>query len=143
MKFLLLLGIWLVSYSTCNHDLNDVIEKATTQAYSGGAYGSNSGSYYWVYLKMKNDTAIQVDSLWVDNRRMKATKLTDTSMKDETVIFANKIIPSNVAQKASGVDTAFYRPPVSGSAAGVVGIFYKGKRRYLIIQSWMPLPGLK
>ena len=140
MKSLVLISILLAS--TCNQP-KDVLERATMQAYSGGAVGSNPGYNYRIYLKMKNDTTIRFDSLWTGNRRMQAARLAEESTAEEQVIFANQVMPNNGPQQRTAVDTTHYKMPVQTDAAGVLRYYVKGKAKYLFISTWTVLPRAK
>ncbi|HUM45655.1 MAG TPA: hypothetical protein PLD84_01930 [Chitinophagales bacterium] len=144
MKYLLFL-IFLSAEKSC--DVKDQLPliKATSQAWSGGAAGSGRGTYYNIYLGLKNTSDYTFDSLWVQERRLPVTIKENKTAGDTLLLTVNDMTQTirNIGDLNKPVEDVVPVPfPITAKAEAVLGYHYKGKQKYLLIESWTKLKPL-
>ncbi len=145
MKYLLMLMVFLSAEKSCDKQQSLPLISATSQAWSGGAAGSGRGVNYEIVLGIQNQPDYTFDSLWVNERRVRVEVNERKSAGDSLVLSATDMSQSirNMQDYEKQAEEVKPIPfPIPVSAEGILGYFYKGKRQYLVIQSWTKLKPL-
>ena len=141
MKIFLLITILLTGEKNCNEPGGLPFIKATSQAYSGGAAGSGTGTYYTLYFKLPQGSDYQFDSLWVDSARLMFSVKQQQPGNDTLVLQANdyrmRRFPND--QRNLPEPPAAVSFPISSKAVAIAGYFHNGKREYFPVESFIKL----
>ncbi len=122
--------------------------EATSQEWAGGQYQSGYGTDFKITLLAKRNSAqLQVDELWMagDYFEVHAVKdLTNRSnhsfsRRDTVYITAGITFKPTQGGKMVKVETKKKPAPIDYDGVALVGYSYKGKRKYIEIESFKKL----
>jgi len=139
MKYLFVLTILLSAQKECSQKPEIPLADATSQFWSGGA-AATRGTYYKMYLLLKDPSQYEFDSLWVDEKRLPVSLIKPRTPNDTAMVMANDVQgilnPMKQGEMSNSVPSEF---PIKVDATGVMGYFHEGKRGYLPIPKWRVL----
>lgn len=142
MKLIFVLLLVLAVQKECNQSASITFIDATSQNWNGGA-AATRGTYYKIYFQMTDTVGYRFDSLWVNNKRLPVSFIKGISSNDTLLLMANDYLgirnPMNQQDVVNSVEAPF---PFETNAAGLVGYFLKGERKYLPVAQWRQLKPL-
>jgi hypothetical protein len=86
MKNIIFLIIIIYSHNSSAQISNEyfTVTSATSQGWSGGAYGSGGGINYYFYISFNKDAKIRFDSVWITNGNSFPLTIPTTSVQDSS-----------------------------------------------------------
>lgn len=125
ISFLLLLII------AANHF--EVIQ-AHSEAWTGGAKNSGSGTEYYFKTVISANEHIKFDSLWIDNEAMPLMAIKGKKYDAKAVIAKNDTVLLRASHKNNPKATAIVKPPVAYTGAALIGYTVNGKKHYYTVK---------
>jgi hypothetical protein len=126
------------------------VTSATSQGWSGGAYGSGGGINYYFYITFNKDVKIRFDSVWITNENSFPLTIPTTSVQDSSrryktgeniSLFAEEYFPGerdynygNYEEEKKGS-----LPPINFKGAALIRFYVNNKPYYYTIDEMQNL----
>ena len=126
------------------------VTSATSQGWSGGAYGSGSGINYYFYIAFNKDVKIRFDSVWITNENSFPLTIPNTSVQDSSrrykygeniSLFAEEYFPGE-RDYHNGIyeeEKKGSLPPINFKGAALIRFYVNNKPYYYTIDEMQNL----